>query len=160
MDVSEVEAQPVQPAEPAQSAQPAAQVSPPPPPPPGYIPLKMYEDLLKENEKLKNQLHASVPLQMYTDLMIENSELKKKQKETEVERNRLKYRNENVEHQLKVRKTGQDLPKKRKHEITREVLASKLSEAELDCYLNDQSKSTKWSDQGMILHMLKQSTGV
>ena len=151
MDVSEVAAQPVQSAQSAQPAPHASSTSPPP----GYIPLKMYEDLLKENEELKKQLQTSVPLKLYEDLMIENSKLKKRQRATETERNKLKYRNKNVEHQLKVRKTGKDLSKKAKHEITREVLAPKLSEAELDCYLNDQKKSTKWNNQGRILHMLK-----
>ena len=116
--------------------------------------MKPYEELMKENEDMKNQLKTSVSLKMYQDTMDENLELKKRLRKAEIERNRFKYRNDTLERRIKVRKTGKDLSKKAKHEITREVMAPKLTPAELDCMLNNQSKSTKWSNKGIqILHM-------
>ena len=149
MDVTEVVVKSVQPEH-------MQQVFPPPPPSiPGPDPMKTYEELMKENEDLKNQLKMSVSLKMYQDIMDEILELKKRLRKAEIERNRFKYRNETLERRLKVRKSGKDLSKKVKHEITREVMAPKLSTAELDCMLNNQAKSTKWSNKGIqIWHML------
>ena len=150
MDVTEVEVESVQP-ELVQQALP----SPPSTSNPGHAPMKTYEELLKENEDLKNQLKTSVPLEKYQFMLDQKTVLKKELATVKAERNRLKSRNETLEQRFKVRKKGQDLSKKAKHLITREVMGSKLSTAELDCYLNNQTKSTKWSNQGrQILHML------
>ena len=65
MDVTEVVVESVQPEH-------MQQVFPPPPSIPGPVPMKTYEELMKENEDLKNQLKTSVSLKMYQDTMDEN----------------------------------------------------------------------------------------
>ena len=53
--------------------------------------MKTYEEPMKENEDLKNQLKMSISLEMYQDTLDENSKLKKKLKKAKAERNKLKY---------------------------------------------------------------------
>ena len=125
------------------------------PPIPGYVTLKEYEELKSETDSLKNQLKVFVPLQMYEDLMIRHSQLKTAKRASDLETFRYKYRNQGLKNQLKTVKNGQGLSKKVKHQITREILAPKMSEAELDCYLRDQKKSSKWTNKGSFLHMLR-----
>ena len=58
---------------------------------PGHDRMKTYEEPMKENEDLKNQLKMSISLEMYQDTLDENSKLKKKLKKAKAERNKLKY---------------------------------------------------------------------
>ena len=130
------------------------------PPIPGYVTLKEYEELKRENDDLKNQLKIYVPLQMYEDLMIEHSQLKTAKRAKDLEMLRYKYQTQNSKRQLRQVKKGQHLSKKFKHEITRQVLASKMSEAELDCYLKDQKKSSKWTNKGIFCICLELGLGL
>jgi len=130
------------------------------PPIPGYVTLNEYEELKRENEALKNQLKIFVPLQMYEDIMIEHSQLKTAKRAKDVEMLRYKYRTERLQQHLEKVKKGENLSKKVKHDITREVLAPKMSEAELDCYLKDNKKSWKWNNKGIyFLHMFRVRLG-
>ena len=87
---------------------------------------------------------------MYDDVLAELSEAKKKLKASQLDRNSWKKRAEYHERQNKARQKGEGLSKAAEDRIIRRRLQNKLSEAQLDIWLNDQKRSSKWSQKGIL----------
>ena len=93
-----------------------------------------------------------VPKKLYEDALEQLKEEKKKLREALLDRNRLKTRLEYHEKQNKARQNGDGLSKAAEDRIIRRRLQSedKLSEAQLDIWLNNQKRSSKWSSKGIL----------
>ena len=97
-----------------------------------------------------------VPKKLYDDALEQLKEEKKKLREALFDISRLKTRAEYHARQNKARQNGDGLSKAAEDRIIRRRLQSedKLSEAQLDIWLNNQKRSSKWSSKGILQNAL------